>query len=1041
MFQRVTIFLLACLTLAALAVTASAATIDPELELLMSEKDGDLIPVLMLFDEEPDLEDLILELEKAPPSKRRKSVIVRLKKVVRKSQADAMDLLTGPDRVGSVKRVRQLYLVNAIAFVGDRTAIEAVAAGKDAATLVIDRLVDPIASQQRDPQEGDDAFAKDRDVVWNVSWINADDVWNDLGFTGDGVLVGHIDSGVYLTHPDLRNRIWENPGEIPDNGIDDDSNGFVDDVQGWDFGGSVSDGEGGYIPDNNPNDDNPGGGHGTHTAGTVCGDGTGGTQTGVAPGATLIPCKVFNYAGEATVGEVWEAEQYLVENGARVITMSMGVSGDALPVSLLRSDRNLMNNMRAAGVLMVNSAGNEHNAFNPPYEVGMTGRVPAPWNELDVPFSSTSGVVTVGGTGYQTNSPYGDSSRGPVTWGDIDPWLDWPYDPNDGDPPGLIKPDISAPGGGVNSTIRPSGYSGNTWWGTSMSCPHIAGVAALMLEKNPTLSPAGLDSLIEQTALDLYLPGKDNMFGAGLVNAYDAVQAVPTDQVPDLFVTGFEPDPNGDGSIDPGMTTELIYQLSNVSTLVTATGVEAGLAVIANDYVTIADGSAVYPDIPVDGSAWNSADPFSVAVDAAAPQGFEFTLLLTVTTDGGFERTFDLPAFIGLPDFKTHAVGNVFLTVTDQGIIGFMSDEQIEGDGMGEIGGPNALFVGSMWGGLPYTDFPYYICNRDFPGDGSENPPLEVYEWVVREDPTGRIRSVDGSLDSEQAFAAAFTDSGHWIPRQILVEQTSFAWANSPDDDFVIMEYHITNNGETAMPEYHVGIFCDWDVSSGDGGGLDEDRWLIYLAQKVGDELVGPFFGVVLLGESTPANLSFIRNETFVYDHIAIPDYWKCRFLTGATSVTSTPGAGADWSTICSAAVPLDVGAEATVAFAMVFGATLDDILANADAAIAAYSTSTPVSDDVPVKVFHLSQNHPNPFNPQTSIKYNVAREGHVELAVYDVSGRLVKTLVSATSAAGDYTATWDGTNEMGARVPSGTYLYKLSAGVDTQTRKMTLVK
>ena len=460
MFQRVTVFLLACLILTALAVTASAATIDPELELLMSEKDGELIPVLMLFDETPDLGDLLIEIEKAPPSKRRKSVIMRLKKVVHKSQSGAMDLLTGSDRVGSVARVRQLYFANAIAFMGDRAAIEAVAAGKDAATLVFNRPVDPIADG---PREGnDDTQANDRDVVWNVSWVHAPEVWDELGFTGDGIIVGHIDSGVWLTHSDLENRIWENPGEIPDNSIDDDGNGYIDDVNGWDFGDN----------DNDPNDDDASGGHGTHTAGTVCGDGTGGTQTGVAPGATLIPCKVFSSSGGgATTGNVWNAGEYLVENGARVISMSMGVSGSNLPVSLLRADRLFYNSMRAAGVLMFNSAGNEHNTLDPPWEIGMTGRVPPPWNELDVPFSSTSGVVAVGGTGYMNNGVYIDSSRGPVTWDYVSPWLDWPYDPSDGDPPGLTKPDISAPGARVNSTTRNGGYSGDTWYGTSMSCP------------------------------------------------------------------------------------------------------------------------------------------------------------------------------------------------------------------------------------------------------------------------------------------------------------------------------------------------------------------------------------------------------------------------------------------------------------------------------------------------------------------------------------------------------------------------------------------
>ena len=295
-------------------------------------------------------------------------------------------------------------------------------------------------------------------------------------------MVGHIDSGIDLDHPDLAGRLWVNVDEIPGNGIDDDNNGFIDDVNGWDFGDN----------DNNPNDDSSSPGHGTHTAGTVAGDGSGGTQTGVAPGAKLMACKAFDSSSSGTVGMIWAAEQYCVENGARVMTMSLGVKGE-LSTSLMRSERLNMNNIRDAGVLMFNSAGNEHFEFSPPIECGMTARVPAPWNPLSTTPGNLSGVVAVGGTGYQSNSLYSSSSRGPVTWGDVDPFNDWPYLPG----LGLTKPDVAAPGVGVNSTTVGGGYSGDTWSGTSMACPHVAGLAALMLEKNPSLSPAGLDSIME----------------------------------------------------------------------------------------------------------------------------------------------------------------------------------------------------------------------------------------------------------------------------------------------------------------------------------------------------------------------------------------------------------------------------------------------------------------------------------------------------------------------------------------------------------------
>ena len=79
--------------------------------------------------------------------------------------------------------------------------------------------------------------------------------------------------------------------------------------------------------------------------------------------------------------------------------------------------------------------------------------------------------ITVGGTGYRNDTVYTGSSRGPAQWGNVDPWNDWSYQPG----PGLIKPDLALPGVLVNSTVIPSGYSGDSWTGTSMACPHAAG--------------------------------------------------------------------------------------------------------------------------------------------------------------------------------------------------------------------------------------------------------------------------------------------------------------------------------------------------------------------------------------------------------------------------------------------------------------------------------------------------------------------------------------------------------------------------------------
>ncbi len=991
-----------------------AAKIHSDLKDALANKDSFLLPVLMVYDDPHNVSDLVIELDRLSPSKRRKGVVEALKKKNQKTQRNAMIILDDPDRGFEVSDVIQLYFAGAISFQASGAVVEMLGGLPDSATLFLDKNYDLVSGTTRGPVSNGSKSARS-DTVWSVKYINADRVWNELGYTGEGIVVGHIDSGIDLDHPDLINRLWINTNEIPGNGIDDDNNGYIDDVNGWDFGDG----------DNNPNDDAAGAGHGTHTAGTVAGDGTGGTQTGVAPGAKLIACKAFANDGSGTLGMIWEAEQYCVENGARLITMSLGVKGD-VPASYMRNERVNMNNLRDAGVTMFNSAGNEHYEFNPPIECGLTARVPAPWNALSTTPSQLGGVIAVGGTGFRSNTMYNASSRGPVKWDDVDPFNDWPYSPG----VGLTKPDISAPGVNVNSTTVGGNYSGDTWSGTSMACPHAAGLAALMLEKNPSLSPAGIDSLMELNSIDLGAAGKDNDYGSGRIDAYDIMMAIPTSQSADIVRTGLIPDASGDSVIDPGETSTIAFELKNISTVVNAVGVSASLAVVPNDYVTVSDADGTFPDMAMNGGiSDNSGDTFSLDVAANAPQGFGFTMMLSVSSGSYFERTYEIDWYVGLPDWRTHNAGNVYLTVTDQGIIGFMDQNGTDGAGMGYLDGGSALFLGSFWAGTGVS----YICNRDFGGNGAE-----IFEWEVVTSPNGRVVDL-GAEGGDQSYQAIFSDSGHSSPKPLVVEQTSFAYSAEGDGEFIILDYKMINEGSSALSSLYNGVFCDFDigVSSANLGGTDESRNLTYMYADG-----GPYYGIALIGDaSTAQNLSVINNPEYVYPTSSIADGMKMRHLRGIISTPTTP-APDDWSAVTSSVVSLDAnGGSATRTYALVYGSTLEELEDNVDAANEAFNPVSPVSENSPIKVFRLGQNHPNPFNPSTSIKYSVVSEGHVELGVYDLSGRLIRTLVSETRGSGDHSVNWDGKNASGGSVPSGMYFYQFSSGGETTSRKMTLVK
>ncbi len=1008
------LFLLLALTAASVAPVA-AAEIAPDLKAALAGKaDGETVRVLLILDDRVDMGALEAELEGVDFETRRAAVVDALRSHF--DRAHGATLARVEAVASRDARVRALWLANAINFRADAAALEAIAADKAVAGIMHhdkkhDLLANTLAT--RDYQASVPDVDKNRAVAWSVAWIDAPEAWA-LGYTGSGIVVGHIDSGVYLTHPDIAGNLWVNTGEIAGDEIDNDLNGYVDDIHGYDVGDD----------DGNPNDDSLSPGHGTHTAGTVAGDGSNGTETGVAPDAQIMAVKAMDAGGDGTLGMLWDGYQYLLVNGARVITMSLGVPGE-LPPSYMRTERETVNTLRVAGILLFNSAGNDHSTYDPPIELGLTARCPAPWNPIaGTPYTSTSGVVAVGGTGYFSDVAYSSSSTGPVHWGDVAPWYDWPYSPG----PGLTKPDVCAPGVGINSLTIPNGYSGNTWSGTSMSCPHAAGVAALMLSKNPSLSPAGMDSIMEQTAVDLGTAGKDNQFGSGRLDADAAVAAVPLPHTPHLTWISWElQDNTADGVIDPGESFDVVFTLVNNSPVTDGTGVTGTLAVDAADEVTVDDAAAVFGTVTLGGgTADNAADVFSLTADGGAAQGSVFHMTLTVSAQNGYTKEFDLEYYVGLPEYLTHDAGNVVLTVTDMGSLGFMSSDQIEGEGFGPTG-ENGLYLGSFWGGNANS----YICNHDY-DEGS-------YDWEVQISPTGRVKDL-GDVVSDQDFVAVYDDSGHTAPKGVTVTQESFAFADAPNDDFVAIRYTVHNGSGADLNGYYAAIFCDFDI--GDAGAniawTGTPRRVAYMYTSTSE----PYYGITQLGTTPISNLYCVNNPEQVYPNGYITDSTKMRIVNGFLS-RPTGGSADDWSVV-NASGPVEIldGEDYVFEFALVWGENQSDFLANVDAALAVDLTGpTPVADGEVPGSFRLAQNSPNPFNPMTKIAFTTERAGHVRLGVYDLKGQLVSVLADRDFPAGTHRVVWSGRNDRGDEMPSGMYLYRVLNDGETMTKKMMLVR
>ena len=266
--------------------------------------------------------------------------------------------------------------------------------------------------------------------------INIEPAWA-LG-TATSIVTAVIDTGVDYTHPDLASNIWTNTDEVAGNGIDDDGNGFVDDVRGWDFVNNDSD----------PMDDN---GHGTHVAGTIGAVGNNGIGvTGVAWTASIMPLKFLDQSGSGSLSDAIKAIQYARVNGAKIINASWGGGGFS---SALQS---AISQFITSGGLFVAAAGNEatNNDVTPSYP------------------ANYQGVISVGAS-TRTDTRASFSNYG-------------------------TSVDVFAPGQSILSTLPGNRYGSLS--GTSMATPQVAGALALLWGQNPTLSATTISqALINST--------------------------------------------------------------------------------------------------------------------------------------------------------------------------------------------------------------------------------------------------------------------------------------------------------------------------------------------------------------------------------------------------------------------------------------------------------------------------------------------------------------------------------------------------------------
>ena len=482
------------------------AKIDVELQQEMSLRNADeLIPINIIMNQQYDQMEM---RSKAgiyfKKEEKRNFVVNELKSFSKETQKDLLFFLDVLEENQQITDVKSYWIANFIGCFADIAAIEALSSFPDVMLIGFEQEHQciPVDEVPGESTEGT------REIVYGVLKVNANKVWDELGFTGEDVIVAINDTGVNYNHNDLKTHMWEHP-DFPYHGYNVNGN------------------------NNNPMD---GHGHGTHCAGTVAGNGTAGSQTGMAPNAKIMAIKVWNDSGSGTTAQMISGFQFAVEHGAHVISMSGGVHGGGSTSERIQF-RNSMNNVLEAGVVASIAAGNEHTGYTYvaiPNQVRVPGSCPPPWLHTDqTTTGGTSAVVCVGATDQNDNIA-NFSSWGPVTWQGISGFDDYPYNPG----MGLIRPDVSAPGVSIKSCDYSNINGYQSMSGTSMACPCVSGVMALMLSKNINLTPAEICEILQTTAVPLPNASspKNNTYGAGRIDAFAAVSTIAVIQAPQEFM-------------------------------------------------------------------------------------------------------------------------------------------------------------------------------------------------------------------------------------------------------------------------------------------------------------------------------------------------------------------------------------------------------------------------------------------------------------------------------------------------------------------------
>ncbi len=577
---------------------------------------------------------------------------------------------------------------------------------------------------------------------------------------------------------------------------------------------------------------------------------------------------------------------------------------------------------------------------------------------------------------------------------------------------------ISAPGSSIYNTLNGDKYGYKS--GTSMATPLVASAAALVKAKYPNYNGLQVGEVLRTTAdpIDNLNPSFAGKIGNGRLNIFNALtQTTSSIRYQKIEVTDQS---NGVRAAN----SEMILKVDLKSFLAPVSGLNLNIS-STSQYVQILDPNISIGNLGTLESKIN-VGPIRVKVLANAPQNENVTFKLSYVGNGGTYTDSEQYTITVALDYLNVTVNKLSTTFSSNGRVGYS-----KGDATGGLGliykDENMLFEAALMIGKSATQ-----VSNNARNDNGYNE--DFIKQVSAQQVSNNTAAFEGT--------ATFIDANSTSPIGLKVKSKMLAFANQPDDKYVIVEYEIFNTSSTALEGIYTAMFTDWDLdeSSANATRYDAPTKIAYTYAKKNASY--PYTGVKLLTNLAPP-LYYPMSYQIAGDPLADGKFTTAEKFQTLTAGIKANGLGFDSDngndimyTIGTGPYNIPINGSIKVAYAFMGADNLTELISVGQAALTNYlkTLATPIATK-PLN-FILKQNYPNPSKDLTTITFDIAEKSSTSLVITNAIGKVVATLVNEKLNEGSYTKQVNLSNYL-----PGIYFYKLKAGNYQKTLKMIVVK